>query len=110
MRWGRTRGSSVGTQQNVARHYWTCRFVCLVKLTKTQTRLAGFNYDIHALEADEHASPDELIEAFDRLCSLQTGISVSRIMRQQFPILRHIVRTDTNRRRKSDIVYLSPPR
>ncbi|KAJ7105085.1 cytochrome P450 [Mycena crocata] len=52
--------------------------------------LAGFNYDIHALAADDDAAPDELIEAFERLCSLQTGISISRIMRQQFPILRHI--------------------
>lgn len=66
-----------------------------LSLRETQLMLAGFNYDINALEADEHASPDELVEAFDRLCSLQTGISISQIMRRQFPILRYIVRTNT---------------
>ncbi|KAJ7227375.1 cytochrome P450 [Mycena pura] len=55
--------------------------------------LAGFNYDIRALEADEDTPPDELIEAFNRLCTLQTGMSISRFMRQQFPILRHIPTT-----------------
>ncbi|KAF7356483.1 hypothetical protein MVEN_00981400 [Mycena venus] len=79
--------------RQAARCGGVARVEALSMLSKTSLDiigLAGFNYDIHALEADEHASPDELIEAFERLCSLQTGISISRIIRRQFPILRHI--------------------
>ncbi|KAJ7068560.1 cytochrome P450 [Mycena amicta] len=52
--------------------------------------LAGFNYNIHALESDENSVPDELIEAFDRLCDLQAGISITRFIQHQFPILRYL--------------------
>ncbi|KAF7301922.1 hypothetical protein MIND_00758200 [Mycena indigotica] len=52
--------------------------------------LAGFNYDIHALEFDDNSNSDPLINAFNRLCSLQAGISVARFIRHQFPILRYL--------------------
>ncbi|KAJ7676075.1 cytochrome P450 [Mycena polygramma] len=85
--------------KQAAQNGGVARVEALGMLSKTSLDiigLAGFNYDIHALEAEDDAAPDELIEAFERLCSLQTGISIWRIMRQQFPILRHI-RTKSDR-------------
>ncbi|KAJ6501018.1 cytochrome P450 [Mycena vitilis] len=85
--------------KQAAQNGGVARVEALGMLSKTSLDiigLAGFNYDIHALEAEDDAAPDELIEAFEHLCSLQTGISIWRIMRQQFPLLRHI-RTKSDR-------------
>ncbi|KAF7362968.1 hypothetical protein MVEN_00648400 [Mycena venus] len=55
--------------------------------------LAGFNYKIDALEAEEGAAPNELAAAFQAAFAAATGFGFARILQIQFPILRSIALT-----------------
>ncbi|KAF8161957.1 cytochrome P450 [Mycena galopus ATCC 62051] len=61
----------------------------LSKATLDIIGLAGFNYKIDALGAEEGAAPNELAEAFEALFSGETGFSVARFL-QRMPLLRRI--------------------
>ncbi|KAF7373489.1 hypothetical protein MSAN_00558800 [Mycena sanguinolenta] len=62
----------------------------LSKATLDIIGLAGFNYKINALGAEEGAAPNELAEAFETLFSAENGISLVRFLQTRIRILRHI--------------------
>ncbi|KAJ7183746.1 cytochrome P450 [Mycena filopes] len=62
----------------------------LSKATLDIIGLAGFNYKINALGAEEHDAPDELAEAFERLFTAGTSFSWARFLQLRFPLLRRI--------------------
>ncbi|KAF8161951.1 cytochrome P450 [Mycena galopus ATCC 62051] len=62
----------------------------LSKATLDIIGLAGFNYKIDALGAEEGAAPNELAEAFEALFSGETGFSIARFLQLRVPILRSI--------------------
>ncbi|KAJ6488895.1 cytochrome P450 [Mycena sanguinolenta] len=62
----------------------------LSKATLDIIGLAGFNYKINALGAEEGAAPNELAEAFETLFAAESGFSIVRFVQTQFRILRYI--------------------
>ncbi|KAF7375729.1 hypothetical protein MSAN_00462400 [Mycena sanguinolenta] len=62
----------------------------LSKATLDIIGLAGFNYKINALGAEEGAAPNELAEAFETLFAAESGFSVMRFFQTRFRILRYI--------------------
>ncbi|KAF7334967.1 hypothetical protein MVEN_02246700 [Mycena venus] len=64
----------------------------LSKATLDIIGLAGFNYKIDALGAEEGAAPNELAEAFEAIFAAETGsgFSFARFLQLRFPILRNI--------------------
>ncbi|KAJ7120541.1 cytochrome P450 [Mycena crocata] len=64
----------------------------LSKATLDIIGLAGFNYKINALGAEDHDTPDELAEAFEKVFAAETsgGFNFFRFLQLRLPILRHI--------------------
>ncbi|KAF8144317.1 cytochrome P450 [Mycena galopus ATCC 62051] len=62
----------------------------LSKATLDIIGLAGFNYKIDALGAEEGAAPNELAEAFEAL-SGETGFTLGRFLRLRVPMFRKIL-------------------
>ncbi|KAJ6564735.1 cytochrome P450 [Mycena capillaripes] len=79
-----TQGATTGGVARVEVLSW------LSKATLDIIGLAGFNYKIDALGADEDAAPNELAEAFEALFAAETGFSLVRFIQTRFPILWHI--------------------
>ncbi|KAK6985212.1 hypothetical protein R3P38DRAFT_3450711 [Favolaschia claudopus] len=57
---------------------------------KLYLRLAGFNYKIDALAAEDDAPPNELAAAFEASFSSDTGFSFIRFLQLRYPLLRRI--------------------
>ncbi|KAK7056049.1 cytochrome P450 [Favolaschia claudopus] len=62
----------------------------LSKATLDIIGLAGFNYKIDALAADDDAPPNELAEAFEASFASDTGFSFIRFLQMRYPLLRRI--------------------
>ncbi|KAF8206821.1 cytochrome P450 [Mycena galopus ATCC 62051] len=62
----------------------------LSKATLDIIGLAGFNYKIDALGAEEGAPPNELAEAFEAVFAAENGFSIGRLLQFLFPVLRKI--------------------
>ncbi|KAF7356067.1 hypothetical protein MVEN_00936500 [Mycena venus] len=62
----------------------------LRKTTLDIIGLAGFNYKIDAIGAEDGAPPNELVDAFEALLAGETGFSLARFLQLRFPILRNI--------------------
>ncbi|KAF7359914.1 hypothetical protein MVEN_00717300 [Mycena venus] len=76
----------------------------LSKVTLDIIGLAGFNYNIDALGAEEGAAPNELAEAFEAIFATETGpgFSLARFLQLRFPILRNIPLKRDNNKKKRD--------
>ncbi|KAK6987515.1 cytochrome P450 [Favolaschia claudopus] len=62
----------------------------LSKATLDIIGLAGFNYKIDALAAEDDAPPNELAEAFEASFASDTGFSFIRFLQMRYPLLRRI--------------------
>ncbi|KAJ6571058.1 cytochrome P450 [Mycena capillaripes] len=62
----------------------------LSKTTLDIIGLAGFNYKIDAIGAEDGAPPNELVNAFEALAAGETGFSLLRFLQLKFPVLRSI--------------------
>ncbi|KAJ7778984.1 cytochrome P450 [Mycena metata] len=62
----------------------------LSKATLDIIGLAGFNYKINALGAENHDAPDELANAFEEVFKAETTIGLISGLRSLFPVLRRL--------------------
>ncbi|KAJ7154082.1 cytochrome P450 [Mycena filopes] len=62
----------------------------LSKATLDIIGLAGFNYDINALGAQDGDAPDELAEAFETAVNGETKFNIIRFLQFVFPVLQRI--------------------
>ncbi|KAJ7441924.1 cytochrome P450 [Mycena galericulata] len=68
----------------------------LSKATLDMIGLAGFNYRINALGADDTDTPDELAQAFESLVASETEFSLLRFLQFQFPLFRRLPAPDSS--------------